>query len=121
MFYARGDHDLYRKLVAVHYYFFTAGCSLCSPLAYGLYAAAGGGFGGSSGGGSASATDAAAVIEMGTTAFGTVFYATAGFVGTVGVAVWAFFAHHTAATAAQTDCSGATPSPAEQKKDVLSP
>ena len=38
---SRGDHPYYRRLVAVHYYCFTAGSALCSPVAYGLYVACG--------------------------------------------------------------------------------
>ena len=37
MLYSRGDHAFYRRLVAIHYLVFTAGCALCAPLAYGLY------------------------------------------------------------------------------------
>ena len=35
------DHQIYRRLVYVHYFVFTSGCALCSPLAYGMYGAAG--------------------------------------------------------------------------------
>ena len=41
LLYSHGDHAVYRRLVFVHYLVFTAGCALCSPLAYGLYTAAG--------------------------------------------------------------------------------
>ena len=63
--YSRGDHLHYRRLVALHYYCFTAGCALCSPVAYSLYAARG---------------------------FASAFYASAVFVGAVGLAVALFFA-----------------------------
>ena len=62
--YSRGDHQYYRRLVAIHYYCFTAGCALCSPVAYGLYGERG---------------------------FASAFYVTAVFVGVVGVLVGAFF------------------------------
>ena len=37
--YSFGEHRLYRRLVSLHYLFFTGGCALCAPIAYGLYEA----------------------------------------------------------------------------------
>jgi hypothetical protein len=67
--YSRADHSYYRRLVAVHYCCFTAGCALCAPLAYGLYGALG---------------------------FASTFYVTAAAVGGVGVAIGAYFARRMA-------------------------
>ena len=39
--YSFGVHRLYRRLVSLHYLFFTAGCALCAPIAYSLYEAVG--------------------------------------------------------------------------------
>ena len=65
LLYARGDHAKYRRLVSLHYLSFTAGCSLCSPLAYGLYEAS---------------------------SFAAAFYATALYACAVGLFCGAFFA-----------------------------
>ena len=62
--YSFGDHRLYRRLVSLHYVFFTAGCSLCAPIAYGLYEVSG---------------------------FAGAFYATAGCAGSAGIAFAAYF------------------------------
>ena len=62
--YSFGDHRLYRRLVSLHYVFFTAGCALCAPIAYGLYEVSG---------------------------FAGAFYATAGCAGSAGIAFAAYF------------------------------
>ena len=41
LIYSHGDHAFYRRLVFVHYFVFTAGCALCSPIAFGMYGASG--------------------------------------------------------------------------------
>ena len=62
--YSFGDHRLYRRLVSLHYVFFTAGCALCAPIAYSLYEVSG---------------------------FAGAFYATAGCAGSAGLAFAAYF------------------------------
>lgn len=37
LIYSHGNHLIYRRLVNYHYLFFTAGCGLCSPIAFGFY------------------------------------------------------------------------------------
>lgn len=37
LLYSHGDHTFYRRLISIHYLAFTAGCALCSPVAFGLY------------------------------------------------------------------------------------
>ena len=61
---ARGDHALYRRYMAFHFFFFTLGCSLCATIAFALPDAGG---------------------------FALAFYATAGFSVVVGVGFGAFF------------------------------
>ena len=41
LLYSGGNNVLYRHLLSQHYIVFTAGCALCSPLAYGIYLASG--------------------------------------------------------------------------------
>ena len=41
LLYSHGSSARYRRLVFMHYIVFTAGCALCSPIAYGLYGASG--------------------------------------------------------------------------------
>ena len=70
--YSFSDHALYRRLVFAHYLAFTAGCALCSPIAYGIYGAS--------------------------ESFSVAFYATAAFAAVVGVAIGAYFACRLART-----------------------
>jgi hypothetical protein len=69
--YAAADHAFYRRVVFCHYIFFTIGCSLCSPIAYGLYAAS---------------------------SFASAFYATAAFAFIAGALLFAYFASRMAST-----------------------
>ena len=69
--YSFGDHRLYRRLVSLHYVFFTAGCALCAPIAYGLYEAS---------------------------SFAGAFYATAGSAAFAGIAFAAYFTFRLANT-----------------------
>ena len=69
--YSFGVHRLYRRLVSLHYLFFTGGCALCAPIAYGLY-------------------------EI--SSFASAFYATAGCAALAGVVFGAYFARRLART-----------------------
>mmetsp|Transcript_45546 Transcript_45546/g.90905 ORF Transcript_45546/g.90905 Transcript_45546/m.90905 type:complete len:217 (-) Transcript_45546:293-943(-) len=74
LLYSHGSPRLYRKLVHLHYLFFTVGCALCSPVAFGLYGTAGG--------------------------FSTAFYTTAGYAAAVAVVFTLYFALRVATTSA---------------------
>ena len=65
LIYSFGNGKLYRKLLSIHYLVFTAGCALCSPISYGLYALDG---------------------------FALAFYATGTFVSVVGIGIAVYFA-----------------------------
>ena len=65
LLYSFGSHNLYRRLVLGHYIFFTAGCALCAPIAFGLYEASN---------------------------FASAFYVTASFAAAAGLSFGAYFA-----------------------------
>ena len=62
--YSGSSRELYRRLLSIHYLVFTAGCALCSPIAYGMYELSG---------------------------FSSAFYASGGFAFAVGVCVIVFY------------------------------
>ena len=62
--YSGSSRELYRRLLSIHYLVFTAGCALCSPIAYGMYELSG---------------------------FSSAFYASGGFAFAIGICVIVFY------------------------------